>query len=99
MEVKSIDCGIPQESCLGPLLYSIFTNDLPLTLKNTKILMYADDLTIDPAESTADELRSVLNHELQTVVEWITNNKLVLNVSKTKSIVFGTKTLLMNEPN
>lgn len=51
------------------------------------------------AQSTADELESVLNKELQSVVEWVTANKLVLNVSKTKSIVFGTKNLLMNESN
>lgn len=82
--VKSIDCGISQVSCLGPLLNSIFTNELPLTLKNAKISMHADDSTISTAESTTDELKSVLNQELKTVVEWIRNDKLVLNVSKTK---------------
>ncbi len=54
--------------------------------------------TIYAAKPTTDELSSVLNQELQAIVEWITNNKLVLNISKTNSIVFGSKTMLMNEP-
>lgn len=60
--------------------------------------MHADDSTIYTPESTTEDLSSALNKELQFVVEWVTNNKLVLNVSKTKSTVFGSKHLLMNEP-
>ena len=92
-----IDCGVPQRISLGPLLYSIFTNDLPLTLKDAKISMYADDPTIYIAKPTIDELSSVLNQELPAVVTWITHNKLVLNTAKTNSIVFGTKTMLTNK--
>lgn len=92
-ELKVIDCGVPKGSSFGPLLYSIFTNDLPLTLKDAKISMYADDSTIYIAKPTIDELSSVLNQELKAVVTWITNNKLVLNTAKTNSIVLGTKTV------
>ena len=60
--------------------------------------MYADDSTIYIAKTTTDELSSVLNQELQIVVTWITNNKLVLNTAKTNSIVFGTEAMLANEP-
>lgn len=42
-DVKSVRCGVPQGSCLGPLLYTIFTNDLPLDLNKSNISMYADD--------------------------------------------------------
>lgn len=38
--IKSLQCGIPQGSCLGPLLYSIFTNDLPWVLKNACMVMH-----------------------------------------------------------
>ena len=35
-------------------------------------------------------LKPLINKELQSVLEWVASNKLVLNFSKTKSIVFGT---------
>ena len=60
--------------------------------------MYADDSTIYVSESTIEMLNNVLNNELQLVLDWVTHNKLVLNVSKTKSLVFGTKHLLSNDP-
>ena len=96
-EVKSVSCGIPQGSCLGPLLYSIFTHELPLTLTDAKVAMYADD-SIYMAASTAERLTSILNEELQSALEWVTINQLVLNVSKTTSIVFGTNKQLFSEP-
>ena len=40
--------------------------------------------------TTATEITATRNKELQLVSEWVARNKLVLNVSKTKSIVFGT---------
>ncbi len=41
--VQELQCGVPQGSCLGPFLFSIFTNDLPLVLKYARTVMYADD--------------------------------------------------------
>ena len=52
--------------------------------------MYADDSTISMSATTANEVTEFLNKELQSVLEWVASNKLVLNISKTKSIVFGT---------
>jgi hypothetical protein len=52
--------------------------------------MYADDSTIYASATTANEVTETLNKELQSVLECMASNKLVLNISKTKSIVFGT---------
>ena len=57
--------------------------------------MYADDSTLYTSATTATEMTVTLNKELS---EWVTRNKLVLNISKTKSIVFGTNHSLSPRP-
>ena len=91
-------CGVPQGSSLGSLLISIFTNDLPLALNKACVSMYADDSTIYPSATTDIEVTETLNKQLQSVLEWVANNKLVLNISKTKSIVFGTNHSFISRP-
>lgn len=83
-------------SCLGPLFYSIFTNDMPLTLSKARVSMYADDSTLYMSATTATEMTATLNKELQLVSEWVARNKLTLSISKSKSIVFGTKPLTLD---
>ena len=51
--------------------------------------MYADDSTLYYAAKTVSELDNVLSAELNMVFDWIKQNKLVLNISKTKSIILG----------
>ncbi len=89
---------MPQGSCLGPLLYSIFTNDLPLVLKEASIGMYADDSTICASTFTISELNTVLEDELRAVSDWVDSNKLVLNVFKTNRIVFGSQHFIRSNP-
>ena len=60
--------------------------------------MYADDYTIWLSAPTCSELNISLQQELQSVVEWIRKNKLVLNVLKTNSIIFGTTHTLQLQP-
>ena len=96
--VKHVKCGVPQGSSLGPLLFSIFTNDLPLALNKACVSMYADDSIMYASATTANKVTETLNKELQSVLEWVANNKLVLNISKTKSIVFGTNHSLSARP-
>ena len=92
------NCGVPQGSCLGPLLFIIFTNELPHVTKNTNMVMYADDTTLYSSASTINELAISLNQDLERVSNWVRENKLALNVTKTKSIVFGSRYMLADDP-
>ena len=74
-QMLEMQCGIPQGSSLGPLLISIFTNDLPLALTKACVSMYADDTKIYMYAPTVNEITATLNKELQAVIEWVTNNK------------------------
>ncbi len=85
---RSLVCGIPQGRRLGPLLFSSFIDDLISAVKNA-ITMYADDSTVYYAATTRHELNQVLSSELNIIYDWIKTNKLALNISKTKGIVFG----------
>ena len=96
--VKQVKCGVTQGSSLGPLLFSIFINDLPLALNKACESMYADDSTIFASAITANEVTETLNKEVQSVLEWMASNKLVVNISKTKIIVFGTNHSLTARP-
>ena len=92
--VKHVKSGVPQGSCLGPLLFSIFTNDLPVALNKACVSMYADDSTIYASATTANEVTETLKR----VLECVASNKLALIISKTKSIVFGTNHSLSARP-
>ncbi|CDQ60518.1 unnamed protein product [Oncorhynchus mykiss] len=71
---------------------------MPMTLSKVRVSMYVDDSTLYTSAATATEMTATLNKELQLVSEWVARNKLALNTSKTKSIVFGTKYSLNPKP-
>ena len=60
--------------------------------------MYADDSSLYMSAHTVEEITSAPNKELHMVFKWISDNNLVHKISKTRSIVFGTKTHISSKP-
>ena len=77
---KKIHCGVPQGSCLGPLLFIVYINDLPLCLERCQVTMYADDTSISFTARSVNDLNLTMNKELDSLRKWLQGNKLSLNV-------------------
>ena len=79
---------MPQGSILGPLLFLIYINDLPLA-SEFLTLLFADDTTLLFSHDNIDILTATANREFQKVCEFFRANKLVLHPDKTKFIIFS----------
>lgn len=92
-ESKEITCGVPQGSILGPLLFLIYVNDMSAAV-NCKLLLYADDSALMVSGKEVDDIEQTLSRELESVRDWLLDNKLSLHLGKTESILFGSKSKL-----
>ena len=68
--------GVPQGSCLGPLLYLIYINDLPRALKISRMSMFADDTCLYHQFRDTSLLNEAINEDLTHVDNWLKGNKL-----------------------
>ena len=78
---SKIVCGVPQGSTLGPLLFSLYINDLhQQTTFHTNL--FADDTVLIMKDKNVNNLRKMVNEELQLIDNWMKFNRLSLNCTK-----------------
>ena len=78
--------GAAQGSCLGPLLFIIFMNDLTQLPLYSNIILFANDTTVFNSHKSEKFLKYTLEHDLNIMSDWFKANKLSLNLDKTVGI-------------
>ena len=82
--LTSINCGVPQGSVLGSLLFLLYINDLNQAIKFCKVHHFADDTNLLYLSNSIKKLNKLVNTDLKHLVNWLNANKISLNIKKLK---------------
>ena len=90
-DLKTIKCGVPQGSILGPLLFLLYINDLPQVSEYFMPILFADDTNLFATGYNLNDIVSEINKEIANIYAWVKANKLSLNIDKTNFMLFTPK--------
>ena len=95
-----LTCGVPQGSILGPLFFLVYINDCISAVDDHQTMLYADDSVLYVSGRDIDLLSLRLSNALDKFSNWTSINKLTINESKTKIMVFASskKLKLIQKP-
>jgi hypothetical protein len=87
---REIAHGVLQSSILGPILFLLYINEMPLKIMGSKIVLFADDTNMLVSGENLNTLQYKLNNAMKELQIWFTLNDLVVNVEKTLAVSFDT---------
>ena len=92
--------GVPQGSVLGPLLFCLYINDLPIHITCLEVIcdMFADDTTLHTEGKDKNKIETNLQTSLNDVSTWCKQNHMLIHPDKTKSMLIGTRQKLQLTP-
>ena len=89
------NCGVPQGTALGPILFLIYINDIINSSKLLKLTMFADDTTLFLENNNKIlRLQENVNNELLKINNWLISNRLSINLKKTYYMIFNSSNVL-----
>lgn len=88
---RAISAGVPQGSLLSPLLYNLYTNDMPTELPGTQIALYADDAAVFCQAKLARTLQYQLQDSLDILASYFRRHRIEVNAAKTTATLFTRK--------
>uniref|UniRef100_A0A3B3IP09 Reverse transcriptase domain-containing protein n=1 Tax=Oryzias latipes TaxID=8090 RepID=A0A3B3IP09_ORYLA len=90
-DLMNIICGLPQGSIVGPKLFILYINDICDISKLLQFVLFADDTNFFCSGDNLKTLAKSIEMEMIKLKMWFDYNKLSLNLTKTKFMVFGNK--------
>lgn len=87
----NITCGVPQGSVLGPILFLLYVNDIVSVSQLLRCILFADDTTLFYSGKNIKDVLQIVENEFQKIMKWFNANRLSLNISKTKFMIFCSK--------
>ena len=89
-----MNAGVPQGSVLGPALFLLFINDLPLIINEAYLDFYADDSTVHTSNKQQLKVQNDLQQGSDNFENWCSKNDMLVHLKKTCCMSIGTRQLL-----